>query len=106
MRPVSTYRSIIGGDSALLRVSKLSVTYGAADQQAAPALRGVSFDIAKGEIVGVLGESGCGKSTLALSLLGLLPSEACVTGEIVFRGHNLLELHPAGWRSIRAQKFH
>lgn len=92
------------GDSALLRVSKLSVTYGASSQQPVPALREVSFDIAKGEIVGVLGESGCGKSTLALSLLGLLPPGVCVAGEIVFREHNLLRLNPASWRSIRGAK--
>ncbi len=49
----------------------------------------VSFSVARGESVGLVGESGSGKSQTALSLLGLLPSDASVTGSIVFDGEEL-----------------
>ena len=70
--------------SALLRVRALTVTYSTGNRQSAPALRRVSFDIAPGEIVGMLGESGSGKSTLALSILGLLPANCSVEGDDFF----------------------
>jgi len=68
----------------LIRVRKLTVTYAAGEQPAA-ALREIDFDIARAEIVGVLGESGSGKSTLALSILGLLPANATVQGSILLQ---------------------
>jgi peptide/nickel transport system ATP-binding protein len=90
--------------SALLRVRGLTVTYSTGDRQSAPALRHVSFDIAPGEIVGVLGESGSGKSTLALSVLGLLPSNCSVEGAIVFQDEDLLQIDASRWREIRGAK--
>ena len=54
------------------------------------AVRGVSFDVARGEILGIVGESGSGKSVTALSLIMLLDPPGCVTeGEIVFDGIDL-----------------
>jgi peptide/nickel transport system ATP-binding protein len=85
---------------ALLEVSNLAVTYKAAGR-GVPALSKVSFEVRAGEIVGVLGESGSGKSTLALSLLRLLPPLAELSGEIHFRGSDLLHLRGAELRSIR-----
>ena len=54
-----------------------------ADRGTLAALRGVSFDLKRGEIVGLAGESGCGKSTLARCLMGLERPDA---GTVVFRG--------------------
>ncbi len=51
-----------------------------------PVLRGVSFSIAPGEVVGLLGESGCGKSTIALAILAALPAGSAVSGSIRFHG--------------------
>ena len=48
----------------------------------AQAVRGVSFTLKRGETLGLVGESGCGKSMTALSLMGLLPDSAVVTGSI------------------------
>jgi ABC-type glutathione transport system ATPase component len=88
----------------LLRISKLAVTYATPSGSGVPALENIDLEIAAGEIVGILGESGCGKSTLALSLLGLLPRESRVTGEIVFQGGALLSLTERQFREIRGAK--
>ncbi len=54
------------------------------------ALRGVDFDVARGEAVGLVGESGCGKSVTWLAALGLLPGKATITGSVMLDGHELL----------------
>ena len=70
----------------------------------APVLRGVSLDIARGEIVGLAGQSGSGKSTLALAILGLLGRQrAVVEGSIVFQGQNLLALGERQLRDLRGR---
>jgi len=69
-----------------LEVNDLIVRYAGAH---ASAVGGVSFAIAPGEIVGLSGPSGCGKSTIASALMGLLPSDASVSGSITLRGRNL-----------------
>ena len=57
---------------ALLEIKDLSVTFGSGPQ-AVRAVRGISFDLAKGETLALVGESGSGKSVTALSVLQLLP---------------------------------
>jgi len=69
----------------LLEVSDLTVRYG--DSAVVDA---VSFSVHRGESVGIVGESGSGKSQTALSLLGLLPANATVTGSIQFDGVELI----------------
>jgi peptide/nickel transport system ATP-binding protein len=89
--------------SPLLRVQGLTVKY-SGERRSAPALHQVDFDIAPGEVVGILGESGSGKSTLALSILGLLPPKTSVTGSIDFQGEDLLRIDEARWKTIRGAK--
>lgn len=55
----------------------------------------ITFSVNPGEKLGIVGESGCGKSITALSLMGLLPENATVSGQILFDGHNLPDL-PSG----------
>jgi microcin C transport system ATP-binding protein len=78
-------------DSLLLEVKDLSVDFGAGDK-AVHAVRGVSFDIKRGETVALVGESGSGKSVTALSVLQLLPypSASHPTGSIRFQGQELV----------------
>jgi oligopeptide/dipeptide ABC transporter ATP-binding protein len=70
------------------------------------AVDGVSFDIQRGEIVGVVGESGCGKSVTALSILGLLPKPRgrITQGAIEFGGKDLARLSEAQMRHIRGNR--
>ncbi|MFT3818776.1 MAG: ABC transporter ATP-binding protein [Rubrivivax sp.] len=75
----------------LLAVQDLRVTLHTA-RGPADALRGVSFSMARGDTVGLIGESGCGKSITALALMGLLPEGARVAGSIRFDGHELTTL--------------
>src|ERR1700687_3774001 len=70
----------------------------------APVLRGISLEIARGEIVGLVGQSGSGKSTLALAILGLLGRQrATVEGSIYFQGVDLLAVRERELRSLRGR---
>lgn len=62
------------------------------------AVDSISFDVAPGEMLGVVGESGCGKSTTAKLLLGHIPSSS---GEITFSGQKVSARHDFEWRRMR-----
>jgi peptide/nickel transport system ATP-binding protein len=86
---------------ALLEIDNLSVDYETArgDLQA---LRNISFDVNKGDIVGIVGESGCGKSTLISSILRLIaPNTRFRNGEVRFKGQDLLTLPERKMRDLR-----
>lgn len=69
------------------------------------AVKGVSFEIHRGEILGVVGESGSGKSMSALALMGLLPKDADIfSGEILFNGRDLLKMEEDEWRKLRGSE--
>jgi peptide/nickel transport system permease protein len=53
---------------------------------------GISFEVRPGEVLGLVGESGCGKSLTALTVMGLAPREARISGEILFDGKDLLTM--------------
>lgn len=70
-----------------------------------PVARSVSFDVGRGEILGVVGESGCGKSIMTLAIMGLLPPGSVVTADrFELCGHDLRGLSARDWRSIRGNK--
>ncbi|HEY9523600.1 MAG TPA: ABC transporter ATP-binding protein, partial [Thermopolyspora sp.] len=75
----------------VLQVSDLNVTFGSGPA-AVRVVRGVSFGVRPGEVLGVVGESGSGKSVTALAVMGLLPAHATVTGSARLRGLELLGL--------------
>ena len=69
------------------------------------AVRGVSFSVNEGEIIGIVGESGCGKSVTSHAIMGLLPEENSFIekGSINFAGKNLVNLSNEEWRKIRGK---
>ncbi|KAA9107975.1 dipeptide ABC transporter ATP-binding protein [Microbacterium rhizomatis] len=91
-------------NDVLLRVTDLRIAYGAGSR-ATPAVRGVDFEVGRGEILAVVGESGSGKSTIAHSLIRQLPDEAHIgSGSIVFDGVDLLSLPLRAMRTIRGRR--
>src|SRR5271170_5909399 len=70
------------------------------------AVDGVSFHVAPGETLAIVGESGCGKSVTALSILRLIPSPPgrIVSGAIRFAGRDLLGLSEAEMREVRGNE--
>jgi oligopeptide/dipeptide ABC transporter ATP-binding protein len=87
----------------LLSVRDLTVEFHA-DGRVLRAVDGVSFDVRRGEIVGLVGESGAGKSLTSEAILRLIRCPpGRVTGEVVFRGQNLLALDEAALARIRGK---
>ena len=87
----------------LLDVTDLRVTL-QTSRGPADALRGISFSMARGDTVGLIGESGCGKSITALALMGLLPEGAQVSGSIRLAGQELTTLDEAALCALRGAK--
>ena len=91
-------------DEVLLKVEDLH-TYFYTYEGVVKAVDGVSFDIKKGEIFGLVGETGCGKSVTSLSIIGLIDEPGkIVGGKIIFKGKNLLELGEEERRKFRGKE--
>jgi len=89
-------------EQPVLHVSDLEVTfktYGGTVQ----AVRGVSFDVYKGETLAIVGESGCGKSVTSSAIMGLIPSPPgeITNGKVLFKGRELTSLSKKELRNIR-----
>ncbi len=89
----------------LVQVRNLGVAF-KAGQAVSTAVKGVSFNIGRGETVALVGESGSGKTVSALSIMKLLnyPAASHPTGEIYFEGRNLLNLSEDEMREIRGRR--
>ena len=95
---------VVKQSSPLLAVNNLFVEYGSGSDTVS-AVSDVSFDIDKGEVVGLVGESGSGKSTVAQSMLGLLDqSNARTSGTIQFEGDNVFSYDARRWREVRGRR--
>ena len=87
---------------SLIQAKNLHVSFEKPGEAPVTAVKGVSFDIAAGESVGLVGESGSGKSVTALSLLRLVPCPpGRVTGEILLNGRNILDFSDKEMRAVR-----
>lgn len=88
----------------LLQIDDLSVDY-ETTRGDLKALRHISFDVKRGEIVGIVGESGCGKSTLISSILRLTaPNTRFRSGEVRFKEQDLLSLSERAMRALRGEE--
>jgi peptide/nickel transport system ATP-binding protein len=90
---------------SVLEVKDLHVWFGLAGGGELHAVRGIDFAVEEGERFGLVGESGCGKTTAILALMGLLPPNASVAGEVLLDGDNVLargeeSAAPHRWREI------
>jgi peptide/nickel transport system ATP-binding protein len=87
----------------LVSLQELSVIY---QTRLGPvsAVDNVSFDINKGEILGLVGESGCGKSTLGKALLRMIPPPAQILGKIIFDGEDIMTYDDNQMRDFRGRK--
>ena len=70
------------------------------------AVDGVSFDVEKGKVLGIVGESGCGKSVTALSIMGLIPKPPAkiVGGEVLFEGKDITQLDDKQMQNVRGRQ--
>jgi peptide/nickel transport system ATP-binding protein len=91
--------------SAILEVRDLHTQFNTLDG-VVRAVDGVSFDVARGETLGIVGESGCGKSVTALSILRLIPPETgrIAQGSIRFEGNELTVLSEEEMKSLRGHR--
>ena len=82
------------------------VTYFFLRRGVVKAVDGVSFDLRRGEVLGLVGKSGCGKSLTALSIMRLLPKGSARTlrGEVRLGGENILTRSPREMREIRGRR--
>ena len=86
----------------LLSVRDLHVTFGS-EAGDVRAVRGVSYDLHPGEVLGIVGESGSGKSVSSMAVLGLLPDNARVSGSIQLEGRELLGLSDKAMSKVRGK---
>src|SRR5277367_4380356 len=91
--------------SSLLRVENLGIQFGSPDDPV-KAVDGISFSMAAGETLAVVGESGSGKSVTALALTRLLatPPARYVSGQIEFKGRDVLKLPDHELRMLRGKQ--
>lgn len=79
-------------DNVLLEVNNLKTNFYNKGSKI-EAVRGISFKLNDGEIVGIVGESGSGKSVAMKSILGIIPKNAKIeNGEVLFKGRDILKL--------------
>jgi len=87
----------------LLEVNNLTVGFSTDDGEVR-AVRGVSYELRRGEALGIVGESGSGKSVSSMAILGLLPKTARITGSARLLGQELLGLTENDYASLRGNK--
>jgi oligopeptide/dipeptide ABC transporter ATP-binding protein len=97
-------QSLPGFDASapLLQVTDLNVRFPTEDGMV-HAVRGVDYTLRSGEVLGIVGESGSGKSVTSLAVMGLLPSNARVTGSVRYRGQELLGQNDRSMSRVRGK---
>ncbi len=93
-------------DDKLLSVEQLSVEFVLKDKSVSRVINDLSFSLAAGETLGIVGESGCGKSMTALAIMGLIPSPPgrVANGQIKLAGEDLLQVSDSRLREVRGNE--
>lgn len=96
----------MSNENKMLSIKDLSVYYFTGETGTCKAVNNVSFDINKGETVGLVGETGAGKTTIALSILRLIqsPPGKIMSGEIEFKGEDLLKVSEHQMQKVRGSE--
>ena len=89
----------------MLNIENLVIHY-ETDEEVVEAVNNISFQLKKGEVLGLVGETGAGKTTTALGIMGLLPSKVghVIQGKIELDGENLFDKSEREMRKIRGKK--
>ena len=91
--------------SVLLEVDDLKISARRDDDSLLPIVKGVSFNVARGEVVALIGESGSGKTTIALSALGYTkPGLEFAGGEVRLENEDVITMEPDQLRALRGQR--
>ena len=90
-------------EGSILEVDDLAVTF-RSEAGDVSAVRGISYQVHAGEVLGIVGESGSGKSVSSLAVMGLLPANARVTGSVRFRERDLVGLTDRELSDIRGRR--
>ncbi|WP_376770804.1 ABC transporter ATP-binding protein [Lentzea indica] len=90
-------------EGPVLQVEDLHVSF-PSESGRVRAVRGLSYQVSPGEVLGIVGESGSGKSVSSLAVMGLLPSSARITGSIKFQGRELIGRSDADLSKIRGRR--
>ena len=93
----------VATSDAVLAVQDLTVDFPSGDGPV-HAVRGVSYELRPGEVLGIVGESGSGKSVSSMAVMGLLPKNARISGSVRFRGEELLGLSDKAMTDVRGKK--
>lgn len=90
---------------SILEVRNLCIAFQNVQKgRSVPVVRDVSFTVAQGDSLGIIGESGSGKSQICLATMGLSPKNASVSGDIILDGEHLLEMSESQLRPVRGRK--
>lgn len=89
----------------IIEIKNLTINY-KTDERIVEAVNNLSFTLARGESLGLVGETGAGKTTTALGIMGLIPNPPgkIIDGEIIFDGQDLLKMSKLKLRSVRGNK--
>ena len=90
-------------EGQLLELDRLAVTF-YTPRATVRAVRDLSTEIRRGEVLGLVGESGCGKSTAAFAIMGYLPGTTRVDGSILFEGRDIARMGDSDLRDLRGNR--
>ena len=94
---------VASAEAPLIQLEDLAVTF-QTPRGSFRAVRSASFEISRGEVLGLVGESGCGKSTVAFAMMNYLPGTAQVEGAVRFEGMDIAEFSDSELRELRGNR--